>query len=209
MLYTNGGIITTREKNLIHRICVVFMMFAISAFVICGASAAAEDANRTLENEVTSQIPDQVDKYNMTEAESKLSTDLLDLVKATKSGSTAEAVVNSDSDELVYVYVYLYKGNNTNVIEPIVKEITDRDEENSVAVAWVSVNKLEELASLEEVKNIRTVTAPVVNNGSATSEENASGTNDAEKGNYLADGNWIKLIGIVLFATTVFKWRTK
>jgi len=183
-------------------------MLAISAFLFCSVSAAAEDTNMTLENEANSQITDQVDKYNMTEAESKLSTDLLDRVKATKSGSTTQAVANSDSKDLVYVYVYLYKGNSTNVIEPIVKEITDRDEENSVAVAWVSVNKLEELASLKEVKNIRTVTAPVVNNGSNTTEEKTS-TDDAEKGNYLADGSWIKLIGIVLFATTVFKWRTK
>lgn len=185
------------------------MMLAISAFVVCSVSAAAEDTNITLQNEANSQITDQVDKYNMTEAESKLSTDLLDRVKATKSGSTNGAVVNSDSEDFVYVYVYLYKGNNTNVIEPIVKEITDRDEENSVAVAWVSVNRLEELASLKEVKNIRTVIAPVMNNGSNTSEENTSDTADTENGNYLADGSWIKLIGIVLFATTVFKWRTK
>ncbi|WP_321420438.1 hypothetical protein [uncultured Methanomethylovorans sp.] len=164
----------TRKKNQIHRICVVFMILSVSAFVACGSSAAAEDANRTLENEVTSQIPDQVDKSNMTEAESKLSTDLLDLVKATKSVATNGAVVNSDSEDLVYVYINLYKGNSTNVIEPIVKEITDRDEDNSVAVAWVSVNKLEELASLKEVKNIRTVAAPVVNNSSATTEENNS-----------------------------------
>lgn len=185
------------------------MLLAVSSFVVCGVSAAAENTNVTHENEVNSQITDQVNKYNMTEAESKLSTDLLDLVKATKSGSTTEAVVNSDNEDLVYVYVYLYKGNNTNVIEPIVKEITDRDEENSIAVAWVSVNKLEELASLKEVKSIRTVTAPVLNNGSNTTVKNTNDTNDAEKGNYLADGSWIKLIGIVLFATIAFKWRTK
>jgi hypothetical protein len=185
------------------------MLLVISSFVFSAASAAAEDTNVTLENEANYQITDQVDKYNMTEAESKLSTDLLDRVKATKSGSTTEAVANSDIEDLVYVYVYLYKGNNTNIIEPIVKEITDRDEENSVAVARVNINKLEELASLKEVKNIRTVTAPVVNNGSNTTEESTNDTTDAEKGNYLADGSWIKLIGIILFATIVFKWRTK
>lgn len=189
--------------------CIVLMLLVISSFVVCAASAAAEDTNVTLENEANYQITDQVNKSNMTETESKLSTDLLDLVKETKSSSTTEAVTNSDSEDLVYVYVYLYKGNSTNVIEPIVKEITDRDEDNSVAVAWVSVNKLEELASLKEVKNIRTVMAPVVNNGSNTTVENTSDTTDTEKGNYLADGSWIKLIGIILFATIVFKWRTK
>lgn len=198
-----------RKKNLIHTIGIVLMIFSLSAFVACGSSAAAENENGTLENEVNPQISDQVDKYNMTEAEKKLSTDLLDLVEATKSQSSTEPVVNSDSEDLVYVYVYLYNGNNTKIIEPVVQEITDWDEENSVAVAWVSVNKLEELASLEEVKNIRTVMPPVVNNGSTTTEENASNGTGSEKTTYLEDGSWIKLIGIVLFTATVFKKRSK
>lgn len=178
-----------RKKNLINRISIIFMVLAVSAFVACGST--------------------EVDKRNMTDAEKKLSTDLLELLEATKSQSSTEAVVNSDGQNLVYVYVYLYKGNNTDSIEPVVQEITDWDEENSVAVAWISVNELESLASLKEVKNIRTVMPPVVNNGSATTEENASDSDAAGENNYLEDGSWIKLIGIILFTGIVFKWRAK
>lgn len=178
-----------RKKNLISRISIVLMVLAVSAFVACGSTVE--------------------DKYNMTEAEKKLSTDLLELLEATKSQSSTEPVVNSDGQDLVYVYVYLYKGNNTKGIEPVVQEITDWDEENSVAVAWVSVNELESLASLKEVKNIRTVMPPVVNDGSVTTEENVSDIDGTEKNNYLEDGSWIKLIGIVLFTGMVFKWRAK
>lgn len=178
-----------RKKNLISRISIVLMVLAVSAFVACGSTVE--------------------DKYNMTEAEKKLSTDLLELLEATKSQSSTEPVVNSDGQDLVYVYVYLYKGNNTSSIEPVAQEITDWDEENSVAVAWVSINELESLASLKEVKNIRTVMPPVVNDGSVTTEENVSDIDGTEKNNYLEDGSWIKLIGIVLFTGMVFKWRTK
>ncbi|WP_370572474.1 hypothetical protein [Methanomethylovorans sp.] len=178
-----------RKKNLISRISIVLIVLTVSAFVACGSTVE--------------------DKHNMTEAEKKLSTDLLGLVEATKSQASTEPVANSEGQDLVYVYVYLYKGNNTNVIEPVVQEITDWDEENSVAVAWISINELEELASLEEVKNIRTVMPPVVNNSSATTKENASDSDGAEENNYVEDGSWIKLIGVMIFTAIIFKKRSK
>ena len=178
-----------RKRNLIIRISIALMVFAVSVFIVHGSTGT--------------------DKYNMTEAEKKLSTDLIKLLEATKYQSSTETVVNSDGSDLVYVYVYLYKGNNTSNIEPLVQEITDWDKENSVAVARVSINELETLASLKEVKNIRTVIPPVVNNGSTATEKNVSDNDSAEENNYLEDGNWIKLIGIVLFTGMVFKRRIK
>ncbi len=196
-----------RKNNLFHRACIVLMLLFVSSFVACGVSVAVEDTNDMVNSDMDLQISEQPDKNNMTEAEEKLSTDLLELLRTTRSGSSTGAIINSDEQDLVHVYVYLYKGNNTDVIAPIVQEITNWDEETSVAVAWVSVNRLEELALLEEVKNIRTVIPPVVNNGSATNEDNIS--TDAEKGNYLEDGNWIKIIGVLLFTAIVFKKRSE
>ena len=198
---------TKRNQN--RALVMLLIILSISAFIAYGSAATAEKVNGTLENEVSPQISGQMDKYNMTEAEKKLSTDLLDLVKATKVQSSTGPTLNSNSEERVYVYVYLYKGNSTKVIEPIVQEITNRDENNSVAVAWVSVSKLEELASLKEVKNIRSVIPPVLNNGSATTKENASNNTGTGKTSYLEDGNWIKLVGIVLFTAMVFRRRSK
>ena len=52
-------------------------------------------------------------------------------------------------------------------------EVTDRDEENHLAVAWVEVNDLETLASQEEVRTIRTVMPPILGTGSVTTEGDA------------------------------------
>ena len=195
-----------RKNNLVRRTCIAFMVLIVSSFVFCGLSVAAEDANNMLNGDMVVQTSEELDKNNMTETEEKLSTDLIELMRTTRSGSSTVAIINSDGQDLVHVYVYLHKGNNTDSIEPIVQEITNWNEETSVAVAWVSVNRLEELALLEEVKNIRTVIPPVVNDGSDTNENNIS--TDAEKGNYLEDSSWIKIIGVLLFTAIVFKKRS-
>ncbi|RZB28695.1 MAG: hypothetical protein AEth_01955 [Candidatus Argoarchaeum ethanivorans] len=49
-------------------------------------------------------------------------------------------------------------------------EVTDRDEGNHLAVAWVEVNDLEALASQEAVRTIRTVMTPLLRKGSVTTE---------------------------------------
>ncbi len=195
-----------RKNNLIHRICIAFMLLSVSSLAACGLSVAAEDTNSMVNNDVDLQISEHLNNNNLTESEAKLSTDLLEILRTARSSSTG-AIINSDGQDNVYVYVYLYKGNDTDGIAPIVQEITDWDEETSVAVAWVSVNRLEDLALLEEVKNIRTVIPPVVNNGSAINEDNIS--TDAEKSNYLEDGNWIKITGVLLFTAIVFKKRSE
>jgi parallel beta-helix repeat protein len=69
--------------------------------------------------------------------------------------------IPSRTVEKVYVYIYLESSANSSVLDSYC-EVTERDEENHIAVAWVSSGSLEILASLPEVKNIQTVVPPLL-----------------------------------------------
>jgi subtilisin family serine protease len=61
-------------------------------------------------------------------------------------------------------------GYSTHSIDPFVAEVTDRDEDHSLAVAWVDSNNLSTVASLKGVRSIEEVIPPVVNIGSVTTQ---------------------------------------
>jgi hypothetical protein len=73
-------------------------------------------------------------------------------------------------EDLVYVSVSLQPGQETRVIDPFCWKVTDRDEEHSIAVAWVGVSQLITLASMDEVRTLQTVYPPVIYTGSVTTE---------------------------------------
>lgn len=58
-------------------------------------------------------------------------------------------------------YVYLFPAFSTHVLDPFVR-VTERDEENHVAVVRVNPGSLEELVLLEEVRGVRTASPPLV-----------------------------------------------
>lgn len=148
----------------------------------------------------------------MTEAEEKMSTDLYDLVKKTSSrshsgsGTISNAFHSSNlnpadlakdvNEDLVFVYIYLKEDSSLQVVQPFVKEVTNHDEENAVAVAWVNASGLEGLAFLEEVENIRTVLPPVVNIGPVITEGDIAHGTANVRSNYTQDGSGMK-IGII------------
>ncbi|RZN33944.1 MAG: hypothetical protein EFT35_09960 [Methanophagales archaeon ANME-1-THS] len=121
-------------------------------------------------------------KFDLMDAHKKLSTDLLQLLddRYLPPGGEKEALKlemrnlkqlrRGPTDDLVYVYVYLKKPVKPQIIKPYVWEVTNIDEENHLAVAWVEVKKLESLASLSAVRTIRTVMPPLVRTGSVTTE---------------------------------------
>lgn len=157
-------------------------------------------------------------KSNLTDAQKKLSTDLLQLLGSSflpegqnretlelqmkRSGQFRPASsVSSASDgrmvgDMVYVYVYLKPPAETRTIEPYVWEVTDRDENNHLAVAWVEVNGLETLASLEEVRTIRTVMPPSVRTGSVTTEGDAIHRTYDVRTTYFQSGSGVR-VGII------------
>jgi hypothetical protein len=158
------------------------------------------------------------DKSNLTEGQKKLSTDLLQLVDSSflPPGQTTENLelqmesleqlrpagsVSGKADgevagDLVYVYVYLKPPAETRDIEPYVWEITDRDEGNHLAVAWVEVKHLETLASQEAVRTIRTVMPPLVMTGSVTTEGDVIHNTSNVRSTYSQNGSGMK-VGVI------------
>ena len=157
-------------------------------------------------------------KSDLTGAQKKLSTDLLQLLDSTflpygQDGGTLEmqmthlrqfrpaSSVSPATDgrvagDMVYVYVSLEPFAETRTIEPYVWEVTNRDEENHLAVAWVEVNDLETLASQEEVRTIRTVMPPILRTGSVTTEGDAIHRTYDVRTTYAQSGSGVK-VGII------------
>lgn len=98
---------------------------------------------------------------SMCTANEKLSSDLVKLINS----KSTNALLNSEqnNEEQVHVYITLTKGNDTKKIEPFVNKLSYWDGENSIADAWVNVNKLQELANIDNVKSIRSVQNAVIN----------------------------------------------
>ncbi len=157
-------------------------------------------------------------KSNLTGTQKKISTDLLQLLDSTflpygqdrgtlemqmtylrqfrPASSVSKASDGRVAGDMVYVYVYLKHFAETRTIDPYVWEVTDRDEENHLAVAWVEVNDLETLASQEEVRTIRTVMPPISRTGSVTTEGDAIHRTYDVRTTYSQSGSGVK-VGII------------
>ncbi|MDD4238765.1 MAG: S8 family serine peptidase [Desulfotomaculaceae bacterium] len=154
------------------------------------ADAVFEESAKIQKIEL-SEILDN-EKAKLKASQRKLSTDLLKLVNVDfilpgqnkeelkkqmqslkqlrLSATVNRSVYGAIDNELVYVYIYLKSPAGTNVIDSYAHEVTNRDEENHVAVAWVEINRLDTMANLDSVRFIQTVLPPMCNTGSMTSE---------------------------------------
>jgi PGF-pre-PGF domain-containing protein len=195
-----------RVNPIIRIIGIVLTILLVSVVIVSVSQASSEDDD-------IFQLSDQADKHNMTGSEQKISSDLLKLIDGMAASQSSSIPMSNSNDfqssnfipanttngfdeDLVYVYVHLKEDSSIEVIKPFVQEITDTDKENSVAVAWVSANKLEELASLEEVRSIRTVLPPVTNVGSVNTQGDDVHGTASVRTYYGEDGSGIK-IGVI------------
>ncbi|WP_067048528.1 S8 family peptidase [Methanofollis ethanolicus] len=107
----------------------------------------------------------------------KLSSDLVDLVEMNVSGENIpdNAAFSSGyaAPPPVTVYVSLYPPAATDCVDPFAVEVTARDEARHLAVALVRVEDLKGLASLPEVRSVRTVLPPFFAAGSVDTEGDA------------------------------------
>ncbi|MFY1111297.1 MAG: PGF-pre-PGF domain-containing protein [Methanosarcinaceae archaeon] len=122
----------------------------------------------------------------------------------TSSNTSSELLVNSevssgsgdgDAGEKVHVYVYLEASASTHVLDPYC-ELETRDEANKIATAWVPVDALETLASLPEVRGVRTVIPPVTRSGRVSTEGDSILNSSTLRDLYGVSGAGIK-IGII------------
>ncbi|MFA7171754.1 MAG: S8 family serine peptidase, partial [Candidatus Paceibacterota bacterium] len=104
--------------------------------------------------------------------------------------------VNYTNDELVYVYIYLKSNSPTSVIDSLAWEVTNRDEEFHMAVAYVKLGDIEWLASLQEVKSMRTVIPAIPGKGSVMAQSDVALRTAEIKNLYGQQGNGVK-IGVI------------
>ncbi len=199
-----------------------FLPAIIFIFFITAGSCAAQQitkgiqANTSIEGVKNKLGIMSSQKANLSLQQQKLSTDLLELTSAdvlTGIQSREDLIKKMQSlkqfryytsvregikqtDEQVYVYIHLASNAATSIIEPYVQEVTDRDEQNHLAVAWVSVTKLKILTGLDAVSFIRTVLPPYLNTGSVTSEGDAIHRADQVRAQYGKNGSGVK-VGII------------
>jgi hypothetical protein len=122
-----------------------------------------------------SDVPHQVQKDNLSVAQKKLSTDLLQLTDSRflPVGMTHDALElqmernrqlthgAEKGDTLVYVYIKTSENADTTSINAVVYNVTNADPANHLVVAWVDIRNLINLASLDSVQSIQTVTPPM------------------------------------------------
>lgn len=97
--------------------------------------------------------------------------------------------------EKVYVYIYLDPSANSSILDGSC-EVTERDEKNHIAVAWVLLESLETLASRPEVRTIQTVLPPFVKQRKTVSEGDFVLKSSSLRESYGVNGTGIK-IGII------------
>ena len=129
-----------------------------------------------------------ISKDNLSNAQKKLSTDLLlltgiidfstgmnrdaleqqmkqdhQLMWLDLTGSKTE---NKTDNAVVYVYIKTREKIDTGLFDPYVWNITNTDPANQLLVAWVKVTNLTTLASLDSVLSIQTVIPPMTSGNS-------------------------------------------
>jgi len=226
------------HRSSIWELCAVFGIVAIvMAGLMSAVSASPSEGEGDEDNYESSYILSSKDdteissaykaksilqtrdvKSNLTGAQKKLSTDLLQLLDSSfllygqdrgtlemqmthlrqfrPASSVSPATGGRVAGDMVYVYVHLKPFAETRTIDPYVREVTNRDEENHLAVAWVEVTDLETLASLEEVRTIRTVMPPIFRTGSVTTEGDAIHRTYDVRTTYAQSGAGVK-VGII------------
>jgi len=135
-----------------------------SSLYVCPAGQNCQPENGT-----------PLSKENLSTAQKKLSTDLLQLTDNSylPLGLTHDAMVlqMEQNHQLTHVaetgntlvYVYIKTSDNADItnINKSVWNVTNTDPANHLVVAWVDVNNLINLASLDSVQSIRSVIPPM------------------------------------------------
>lgn len=149
------------------------------------------------------------DKENLSEAEKKISTQLLQFTgryespqDTTESGLVYHIIEPKQfssqdcSDDEVYVYIRFDPETNTDVLLPYVSRIVNEDRDYGLATAWVHKDNIILLAELIEVRSIRKVMPPIIHTGNYNSEGDGMLRSDIARTQLGADGTGVK-IGII------------
>lgn len=199
-------------KNKISVVVLVAIMFIVFTITAIPSGLAAQ------ENDTPPDFSELIqEKETMSDSEKKLSTSILQLTssKYLPTDMTTNDVIaemkqleqiaevpityGEDDDSSgfeVYVYIRLDKGVDSDILLPHVSRIVNEDMDYGLVTAWVDLNSLMGLASLDEVRSIREVIPPITHSGSVTSQGDYVHSTDLVRGLLGADGSGIK-VGII------------
>lgn len=96
----------------------------------------------------------------------------------------------------VYVYIRLHSGYDLETVEPFLLSLENYDQDNHLAVAWVSMDQLTAVAGLESVSSVTEVTPPTVDAGSVVTEGDSILRAAQMRNTYHVDGSGVK-IGVI------------
>lgn len=206
------------KNSNIHKIRVFVtktVLLLLSLLIILSTAAfgslhvlAADEEQSDNEHQPADYISE---KENLSEAEKKISTQLLQLTgryesphETTESGlvyqimELDQAQFNSqdNSDDEVYVYIRFDSGTDTEMFLPYVSRLVNEDRGYGLAAAWVQKDNIISLAELREVRNIRKVMPPIIHTGYYNSEGDGMLKSDIARTQLGADGTGVK-IGII------------
>ena len=182
---------------------VVFLIiFIISFCLVCGCVNQSQSLISSKDQalyickegqDCSKQNGSIISKDNLSDAQKKLSTDLLlltgsiDFLTGTnrdaleqqmkqdhqlmwidENGTTSE---NKTDNAVVYVYIKTREKIDTGLLDPYVWNITNVDPANKLVVAWVNVKNLTTLASLDSVLSLQTVMPPMTSGNTWTQKD--------------------------------------
>lgn len=151
------------------------------------------DDEGDVEKDVEDVEEDIVDIEGDVEKDVKKDVEKESIDREPVEGETDSGLQGAD---LVHVYVSFYPENETTSADPYVENVTGRDEEKHLMAAWVRVDTLERLASLETVQGVRTVMPPIVRTGTYSTEGDAILNCDEVRARYGLTGEGIR-VGII------------
>jgi subtilisin family serine protease len=122
-----------------------------------------------------------------------LSTELSNRVRETELMQTQGV---QGPKESAYVYVWLRAGVQTSVLDSVLSRIVDRDEDHGVVTARVTTDELLALATLDEVRQVREVDAPIVGTGGTVTAGDTVIRTDALRSQFGLTGGGIK-VGVI------------
>ncbi len=144
---------------------------------------------------IDDKYPIKIQTHEQIKAQMKKAKQLIPAEEAASYLNIMQQSFNALNDQ-VKVEIYVKPSVTTQIVEPYVTKIIGRDEEWHLVVAWVDINNLESLASLDGVSVIRTVEPAEHSVGSVTTEGDSilRATNVRSIYNYA--GNNVK-VGII------------
>jgi hypothetical protein len=163
---------------------IIFLAIIIFMFFSPGPSIPHDNKISDICKEGQCSIPSTQDfpEDNLTDTQKKLSTDLLQLIGIinlpdgmTKDNLELQMIQNHQlkwvddtgaptngiiGHKLVYVYITTSENADLDLLKGNIWNISNADPAFNLIVAWVDVDNLTNLASIDSVKSIRTVLPP-------------------------------------------------